>query len=160
MNILFLSLSAFRSIADRGIYSDLLRKFRDEGHDVSIVLPTQRREGMATHVSTDAGVTILRVKTLNITKTNLLEKGLATLAIEQQYLQAIKKHLPGKRFDLVLYSTPPITFVKVIAGWRAKLPAAQRYISAKCRGYGHDKAGEHHAQGFCEEGEEALSRVG
>ena len=130
MNILFLSLSAFRSIADRGIYSDLLRKFRDEGHDVSIVLPTQRREGMATHVSTDAGVTILRVKTLNITKTNLLEKGLATLAIEQQYLQAIKKHLPGKRFDLVLYSTPPITFVKVIA-YIKKRDGARSYLLLK-----------------------------
>ena len=36
------------------------------------------------------------------------------MAIEQQYLLAIKKHLNGSCFDLVLYSTPPITFAKVI----------------------------------------------
>lgn len=114
MNIIFLSLTGLNSINDRGIYSDLLRKFRNEGHDVTVVIPAQRREGLATDIKKTDGVTILKVKTLNITKTNVIEKGLATLCIEYQYLNAIKKYLPDKKFDLILYSTPPITFVKVI----------------------------------------------
>ncbi len=48
-------------------------------------------------------------------KTSLLEKGIGTLTIEYQYLTAIKKYLGGFRFDLVLYSTPPITFSKIIS---------------------------------------------
>ncbi|WP_228412751.1 glycosyltransferase family 4 protein [Chryseobacterium sp. G0162] len=36
------------------------------------------------------------------------------MAIEFQFLSAIKKYLAHKKFDLVLYSTPPITFAKVI----------------------------------------------
>ncbi|SFN39483.1 Glycosyltransferase involved in cell wall bisynthesis [Algoriella xinjiangensis] len=114
MNIIFLTLVEINSIEDRGIYQDLLRKFRDEGHDITIVTPVERRKGITTNFKEKEGVSILQVKTLNIQKTNIIEKGIGTLAIEFQYLSAIKKYLANKKFDLVLYSTPPITFAKVI----------------------------------------------
>lgn len=114
MNLIFLTLVEINSIEDRGIYHDLLRKFRDEGHDVTIVTPQERRKGVSTNFYKKEGVFILQVKTLNIQKTNSIEKGIGTLAIEYQYLWAIKKHLATKKFDLILYSTPPITLVKVI----------------------------------------------
>lgn len=114
MNILFLTLVEINSVEDRGIYQDLLRKFRNEGHDVTIVTPVERRKGISTNFSKKENVSILQVKTFNIQKTNIIEKGIGTLAIEYQYLSAIKKYLTDKKFDLVLYSTPPITFAKVI----------------------------------------------
>ncbi|MFY1045474.1 glycosyltransferase family 4 protein [Chryseobacterium sp. GP-SGM7] len=114
MNILFLTLVEIKSIKDRGIYEDLLRKFRSEGHHITIVTPVERRKRISTNFSEKEGVSILQVKTFNIQKTNIVEKGIGTLAIEYQYLSAIKKHLANKKFDLVLYSTPPITFGKVI----------------------------------------------
>jgi len=114
MNVLFLTLVGINSIEDRGIYQDLLRKFRDEGHDVTIVTPVERRKNISTNFKKKDGVFILQVKTFNIQKTNIVEKGIGTLAIEYQFLSAIKKHLGNKKFDLVLYSTPPITFGKVI----------------------------------------------
>lgn len=114
MNIIFLTLSAISSVKERGIYQDLLRKFRDEGHDVTIVTPVERRKRIATNFNKRNGVSILQVKTFNIQKTNIIEKGIGTLAIEYQYLTAIKKNLSKKKFDLILYSTPPITLVKVI----------------------------------------------
>lgn len=114
MNILFLTLVEINSVEDRGIYQDLLRKFRNEGHDVTIVTPVERRRGISTNFSKKENVSILQVKTFNIQKTNIIEKGIGTLAIEYQYLSAIKKHLADIKFDLVLYSTPPITLAKVI----------------------------------------------
>lgn len=114
MNVLFLTLVGINSIEDRGIYQDLLRKFRDEGHQLTIVTPVERRKGISANFSTKEGVNILQVKTFNITKTNIIEKGIGTLAIEYQYLYAVKKYLKNFKFDLVLYSTPPITLVKVI----------------------------------------------
>lgn len=114
MNIVFLTLVEINSIEDRGIYHDLLRKFRDEGHNVTIVTPLERRKGIATNYNKKEGVSILQVKTLNIQKTNVLEKGIGTLAIEYQYLSAIRKYMSDIKFDLILYSTPPITLVKVI----------------------------------------------
>lgn len=114
MNIIFLTLVEINSVEERGIYQDLLRKFRDEGHNVTIVTPVERRKQISTNFKREEGVSILQVKTFNIQKTNIVEKGIGTLAIEYQYLNAIKKYLKDVTFDLVLYSTPPITFAKVI----------------------------------------------
>lgn len=114
MNVIFLTLASIDSVEQRGIYQDLLRKFRNEGHDVTIVTPVERRQKISTNFKQKEGVSILQVKTFNIQKTNIVEKGIGTLAIEFQFLSAIKKYLAHKKFDLVMYSTPPITFAKVI----------------------------------------------
>ena len=114
MNILFLTLVKISNLAEKGIYTDLMRKFRDEGHSVYIVTPHDRKYGKKTELIESDGVKILGVRTLNIQKTNIIEKGFGTLLIELQYKSAIKKYLKGVKFDLVLYSTPPITFTKVI----------------------------------------------
>ncbi|MFV8352525.1 glycosyltransferase family 4 protein [Flavobacterium sp. XS2P14] len=114
MNILFLTLVKIKTIEERGIYTDLLRKFRSEGHKVSVVSPSERRDNKPTQFIEEQGTNILNVRTFNLQKTNLIEKGVGTLAIEYQYLSAIKKYFSDVKFDLVLYSTPPITFSKVI----------------------------------------------
>lgn len=114
MNIIFLTLVDINSLEERGIYQDLLRKFRDEGHHVTVVSPVERRKKIDTNLKKTVDSSILKVKTFNIQKTNFFEKGIGTLALEYQYLSAIKKHLAHSKFDLILYSTPPITLVKVI----------------------------------------------
>ena len=113
-NILFVTLLRIDSLDDRGIYHDLLRDFKNKGHKIFVVSPLERRLKLKTNLSITESSQILNVKTLNIQKTNLLEKGLATLAIEYQYLFAIKKYFNEVKFDLIVYSTPPITFSKVI----------------------------------------------
>lgn len=115
MNVLFLTLVKITSLQERGIYQDLLRKFVSEGHQVVVVTPAERREKVGTNFREEDNVRILQVRTFNMQKTSLLEKGIGTLTIEYQYLTAIKKYLGGFRFDLVLYSTPPITFSKIIS---------------------------------------------
>lgn len=114
MRILFLTLAKIKSIDERGIYTDLLRKFSNEGHEVYIVSPVERRDKMPSGIKVGFGVTVLNVWTLNLQKTNVVEKGVGTLAVEYQYLNAIKKYLNDVKFDLILYSTPPITFSKII----------------------------------------------
>lgn len=114
MKVLFLTMVKINSLTDRGIYTDLLRKFYEEGHEVFAVCPIERREQKKTNIRTEKEGTILSVQTLNIQKTNVVEKGIGTLAIEYQFLAAIKKHFATEKFDLVVYSTPPITFAKVI----------------------------------------------
>lgn len=130
MNIIFLTLVEIESVEQRGIYQDLLRKFRDEGHEITIVTPVQRRREIDTNLAVKDGVSILQVKTLNIQKTNIIEKGIGTLAIEYQYLSAIKNYLPDLTFDIVLYSTPPITLVKVVE-YIKKRDGAYSYLLLK-----------------------------
>lgn len=114
MNVLFLTLAKINNIEERGIYTDLLREFVKKGHKVFIVSPTERKYNKSTSINREENVIVLNVKTLNLQKTNFLEKGIGTLALEHQYLKAIKKYFSNEKFDLVLYSTPPITFTKVI----------------------------------------------
>ncbi len=114
MNILFLTLVRITDIEERGIYTDLMRTFRDKGHEVYIVCPVERRYKEKTTYTHQGDVHILNVKTLNVQKTNLLEKGVATLSVEQQFYRAIKRYIKHVAFDLVLYSTPPITFTKIV----------------------------------------------
>ena len=114
MNILFLSLSRFDDVSVRGIYSDLMRELIARGNDVYIASPTERRFGKPTHLIDSPHCHILKIKTLNIQKTNIIEKGIGTLLLERQFDRAIRKYWGDISFDLVLYATPPITFNKVI----------------------------------------------
>lgn len=114
MKILFLSLSRFDDVNVRGIYSDLMREFIKRSNDVYIASPTERRFGKPTHLIDSPNCHILKIKTLNIQKTNIIEKGIGTLLLERQFDKAIRKYWGDVNFDLVLYATPPITFNKVI----------------------------------------------
>ena len=131
LNLLFLTLVHIDNVLEKGIYTDLMRKFRDEGHSVYIVTPHERKFGKKTELVERDGIKILGVKTLNIQKTNVIEKGIGTLLIESQYKSAIKKYLKGVTFDLVLYSTPPITFTKVIKFLKKENPEITSYLLLK-----------------------------
>lgn len=130
MNILFLSISHKDSIENRGIYTDLLRQFRDNGHCVYMVSPYEKRIGKQTEYRQEHDVHNLHVRTGNITKCGKIEKGISMLRIEQQYLNAIKKNFPGVHFDLVLYPTPPITLVGVVQ-YIKKRDHAKTYLMLK-----------------------------
>ena len=151
---MFLTLSRITDINARGIYTDLAREFVRRGHKFYIVKPNERKTGKPTEVTESGGVQILGVRTLNIQKTHVVEKGIGTLLLEGQYYRAINKHWGNIKFDLILYSTPPITFNKVIASLKKRngaktylllcfiekeergnnLLAAKRNFPAECRG--------------------------
>ena len=136
MKVLFLSLAGIRDIDAHGIYSDLLRVFARNGHEVYIITPAERRMGVETHLETPKGndwhqnVHILFLKTGNIQKTNVIEKGISTLLIEYQITSAIRRYFAKEKFDLVLYATPPITLVDPIR-YVKKRDGARTYLMLK-----------------------------
>lgn len=131
MNVIFLTLVRISDVEDRGIYHDLMRKFRDEGHQVYIVTAAERRLGQETSLVGSHGVKILNVKTLNVQKTNIVEKGVGTLLIENQFKSAIKIYLGEISFDLITYSTPPITFTNVVRYLKRNSHKAISYLQLK-----------------------------
>lgn len=131
MNVLFITLVDMRTITAHGIYTDLMREFVKNGHEVYIVSPSERRHGMPTQMLEDMkGVHILKLKTGNIQKTNVIEKGISTLLMEYQVQNGIRKYLKHVHFDLVLYSTPPITIVNPIR-FIKKRDNAKTYLMLK-----------------------------
>ena len=114
MNILFATLVDINSMEESGIYQDLARELVRLGHEVYIVSPAERRHKKATMLFSSGSGGILKVRVGNIQKTNFIEKGIATILLESQFVGAVRKYLSQIRFDLILYSTPPITLVKLV----------------------------------------------
>lgn len=131
MNLIFLTISRIQDVHERGIYTDLMRKFRDEGHSVYIVCPYERKYHKETSLCEQDGIHILGVQTLNIQKTNVIEKGIGTVLLESQFQRAIQRYLSAIPFDLILYSTPPITFTNVVKYLKKKNPKAISYLLLK-----------------------------
>ena len=130
MNVLFLTLLDFDSIEEKNIYTDLLREFRNKGHNVYIVSPIEKRKKKHTFIIKKFGTTILKLKIGNMQKTNVIEKGISTLCIEHILLTGIRKYFSNVKFDLVIYCTPPITFCSAI-GFIKKRDNAKTYLLLK-----------------------------
>lgn len=126
MNVLFLTLAELYDLNDHDIYQDLMRCFAERGHQVYVVTGAQRRKNLDTVCYESCGCQILRVRVGNQSNCSLIEKGISTILLQHQYMQAVKKYLKGVKFDLILYTTPPITLAPMVK----KLKRSQ-----KCKTY-------------------------
>lgn len=114
MNVLFLTIGGFEGINQHSVYTDLLRQFQKNGHEVYVVCSREKRFNLPMELIDDGGAHVLKVQIGNITKTNIIEKGISTILIGQLYKKAIRNYFASVKFNLILYSTPPITFAKVV----------------------------------------------
>ena len=130
MNVLFLTLLAFDSIQERTIYTDLLREFVKNGHQVYAISPVEKRQNQKTYIIKEENAKILRLQIGNTQKTNIIEKGISTVMIEPTFKKAIREYFSDVKFDLVLYSTPPITLVSAIE-YVKKRDGAKTYLLLK-----------------------------
>lgn len=130
MNVLFVSLSAIEDVNSQGIYTDLLKTFRDHGHKVYAIAPREKRTGLPTELADLEGVKVLRVAIGNIQKTNLIEKGISTLTVKSKFLKALNKYLANVKFDLVLYATPPTTISGLVRSIKERT-GAKAYLLLK-----------------------------
>ena len=130
MNILFLTLLDFNSIDEHNIYTDLLREFAKHGHTIYVISPVERRKKQKTKLLREEKATILKLRIGNTQKTNIIEKGISTINIEPQFIRGIRKYFSNVKFDLVLYTTPPITLCKAIE-FVKKRDNAQTYLMLK-----------------------------
>ena len=131
MNILFLTIGRFDSIEAHSIYPDLLRCFRNHGHEIYTIAPNEKKTGRKTEWIHEEGSHILRIQTGDVTGgCNILKKGVAQMTIERIYIKAIKRYFSDIRFELVMYSTPPITFCRAVE-YVKKRDGARSYLLLK-----------------------------
>lgn len=115
MNVLFMTIGKMDNIEEHTIYCDLLRYFRDMGHSIYTISPYEKRTKLQATYEVKNGIHMLHVRTGNVTgMVNLIEKGFAQLSLEPIFIKALKKYYSNIKFDLVMYSTPPITFCNAI----------------------------------------------
>ena len=114
MNVLFLTLLDFSTIEESNIYTDLMREFVKDNHNVCIISPTENRKQEPTRLIDKGDYKILKLQIGNTQKTNLIEKCISILTLESKFKQGINEYFSDTKFDLVLYSTPPITLQKAV----------------------------------------------
>lgn len=130
MKVLFLTLLDFDSLLEHNIYTDLLREFVKNGHKVCVISPVEKRKGIKTHIIKEKNVRILKLQIGNTQKTNIIEKGISTVMIEPKFKWAISHYFSKIKFDLVLYTTPPITLVSAVE-YVKKRDNAKTYLLLK-----------------------------
>jgi len=113
MNILFVTIAWPKKGGDN-LYSDLMGEFRDKGHKISVACSTPKRDGLETHLEVENGCNVLRIKTGNISKTGHFEKFFSLLRLNGQFNREVRKYYGDKKFDLIIFNTPPITMSGVL----------------------------------------------
>ena len=100
------------------MFTTIVQQFHENGHEVFVLAPDIKNE--KTFISNEAGIDILRVKTLPIKNVPNVLKGFANLLLPFQYNTALNKFYPKINFDLIISPTPPITLVDVIVKLKLK----------------------------------------
>jgi glycosyltransferase involved in cell wall biosynthesis len=114
MNVLFMTI-AYPKTGESNIYTDLMQEFVRNNHKVYIACTNERRNGQQTAVNEEDGKYVLRIRTGNlIGNVNLIEKSLTMISLEGTFIKSIRTRFYGIKFDLIIYSTPPITFAKAV----------------------------------------------
>lgn len=130
MKVLFLSL-VFSDRKHTNFYEELLEVFVRNGHEVFVACSNDSRSIEPDGVQDWNGMTVLRIKTGDITgTTNIIKKGFATLSVDYYFKRALRKYYKNEKFDLILYPTPPITLANTIA-WAKKYYNAKTYLMLK-----------------------------
>ena len=130
MNVIFLTLLNIKDINEHNIYTDLMREFVKHGDKVYIVSPSEKRYNEKTHIIKKNNVEILKPQIGNVQKTNIIEKGISTVVLEGKIKKAIKKYWNDVKFDLIIYSTPPITLIGAVE-FVKKRDEAKTYLLLK-----------------------------
>lgn len=105
MKILYISITSIVNIDDRGIYTDLLREFLHNGHELTIISP-QPNSRFASSNRPNLDIHYIGVGPL--TKVHPIKKIINYKIFVSKSIARYNKLVPKDGFDLVLYSTPPI----------------------------------------------------
>lgn len=114
MKVLFLT--SVYDFNDKGnLNVDLIDTIAAHGHEVTVITPKERKYHLPEKIEHKENITTLQFKCLNFRgKVNAIEKGVSTLSLGYLYLHAIKKYFKGVPYDMVIYTTLPITYKPVL----------------------------------------------
>jgi glycosyltransferase involved in cell wall biosynthesis len=117
VNILFLTLAY--PITGQNLYTDIVDELINQGNTVTVCTQDETRVFGSISFSYRGKVCILSIPTGAITQTTTIRKGINTLLLEYRFLKKISQ-FNFISLDLLIYSTPPITFQKVVTRLKSK----------------------------------------
>jgi len=133
MNVLYLTLG-FPLPTRPSTPSDnmqLMEEFCRQGHQVDVVTIDERKFHRPTRLTQEGPFQVLRVRTGNVFDVGPYEKGLSLVCLPWLLRRAMARHLSGRRYDLVVYGAPPVTFSEVIRDLKSRQPWVKTYLMLK-----------------------------
>ena len=134
MNILFITIENYIRFDGRSIYLDLINEFVSHGHFVTVLSARERRDktkDSLNYYSMGTSGEIIKVDIPNVTKVNnFILKGINLLRILPVFKQKAKKAIKNRNYNLVVYSSPPITIYKAVEYVKRK-QGAKTYLLLK-----------------------------
>jgi len=113
------------------VYTDMLHTFASFGHEIYAICPLEKKDKHANYIENSGSIHLLHANIgRNYFNTNTIEKGLSLITLEKGFIKGIKTQFSNIEFDLVLYTTPPITFNKVVE-YIKKRDNAMSYLMLK-----------------------------
>lgn len=129
MKILYLSTVFPKENESSTIYTDLAEELA-LAHQVVVMTCSERKYNQKTHISSEFGCKVIRVKTGNLYDVNYIEKGISLLILPHIFKNAIKKYVKKENFDLILYEAPPTMLYQAIK-YTKKIYKAKTFLMLK-----------------------------
>ncbi|RDU21995.1 glycosyltransferase family 4 protein [Anaerosacchariphilus polymeriproducens] len=130
MRILYIATSFPEPRKGATIYTDLAEALYKAGHEITVVVSEEKRNRKVTKIKKERGFEVLRVVTGNYYNVGFIEKGITTFKIPLWMRWGISKYLGGRKFDFILFESPPITIAGLVA-WAKKKYNCPAYLMLK-----------------------------
>ncbi|EFE87080.1 glycosyltransferase family 4 protein [Fusobacterium periodonticum] len=113
MNILYLSAVPFKIDKNPSIYTDLIQELDNFGDQITVVSIDSSLKPFQIKKVRKKNIDLIYIGSFQLYNVNLFKKGLSILSLPFFMRRAIKK-LDLKKFEVILYETPPITWAGIV----------------------------------------------
>lgn len=96
------------------MYSDMVNVFHQKGHRVFPMAPADSQENKS-FVSTEEGIDVLRIKTLDVFSKNKFIKGFANILLSNQFKKGYNRFWKKNKIDLIIVATPSVMFAGFVS---------------------------------------------
>ena len=113
MNILYLSAVPFKFDKNPSIYTDLIQELTGFGDEVTVLSITSDLKPFQIKKVSQKNIDLIYIGSFKLYNVNIFRKGLSILSLPFFMRRAIKS-LDLKKFEVILYETPPITWAGIV----------------------------------------------
>ena len=113
MNVLFLTYGKMTDVHEHSIYLDLIHEFIRRGNKIYSISPCYKHKCGCFETEANLTQVFVDINALR-GESNLIKKGLSVVRTKNTFKNAVRKYYYSVKFDLVLYTTPPITLLSVV----------------------------------------------
>lgn len=113
MKILYISITFPKETEGNNLYTNLAEEIAKK-HNITVLVAEEKKKIKHTKIGKERNLEVIRVKVGNMYNVSFIEKAISYIMMPYYMNRAIKKILKDRKYDMVLYTSPPITIEKVV----------------------------------------------